>query len=270
MSEYQYYEFLAIDHPLTERQMDSVRQFSSRAKITSTRFINEYNYGDFRGDPEDFLKRFFDVMVYVANWGTRRIMFRVPKSLVDIPLAKSYCGDESLEVTSAGEYVMFNITAQEEGGDWEEGEGWMASLVPLRAEVMAGDMRPLYLAWLAGVQVGAVEDDTPEPSVPPGLDKLTPAQKKLVKFLRIDKAILKVAAEVNVPNTDQPEELAQWISSLSNVEKDQLLLNVMRGDDPNVGAKLLRRFQLGRRSSNPPKQVYPSRLAGDLRKQADW
>ena len=34
MSEYQYYEFLALDRPLTEKQMLEVRSLSTRARIT--------------------------------------------------------------------------------------------------------------------------------------------------------------------------------------------------------------------------------------------
>jgi hypothetical protein len=41
MSEYQYYEFQAIDRPLTERQMDELRKLSTRAEITPTSFTNE-------------------------------------------------------------------------------------------------------------------------------------------------------------------------------------------------------------------------------------
>jgi hypothetical protein len=42
MSEYQYYEFLALDRPLTEEQRAELRSISSRAEITATRFVNEY------------------------------------------------------------------------------------------------------------------------------------------------------------------------------------------------------------------------------------
>jgi len=41
MSEYQYYEFQALDRPLTQPQMRELRGFSTRAKITPTRFVNE-------------------------------------------------------------------------------------------------------------------------------------------------------------------------------------------------------------------------------------
>jgi hypothetical protein len=51
MSEYQYYEFLTIDRPLDHRQQTEVRALSTRATITATRFVNEYHWGDLRGDP---------------------------------------------------------------------------------------------------------------------------------------------------------------------------------------------------------------------------
>ena len=52
MSEYQYYELLALDRPLTSKQREELRQLSTRAEITATRFTNEYHWGSFRGDPQ--------------------------------------------------------------------------------------------------------------------------------------------------------------------------------------------------------------------------
>jgi hypothetical protein len=72
MSEYQYYEFVALDRALTKAEMQDLRSLSSRAEISSTRFANVYNYGNFRGDESELMKRYFDAMVYVANWGTHR------------------------------------------------------------------------------------------------------------------------------------------------------------------------------------------------------
>ena len=42
MSEYQYYEFIAIDEPLTPKQMAELRSRSSRANIAPTSFVNDY------------------------------------------------------------------------------------------------------------------------------------------------------------------------------------------------------------------------------------
>jgi len=56
MSEYQYYEFLAIDQPLSEKEQAEVGSYSSRAEVSPTRAVFTYNYGDFRGDPRKILQ----------------------------------------------------------------------------------------------------------------------------------------------------------------------------------------------------------------------
>jgi len=48
MSEYQYYEFLTIDRPLTAKEMTELRVLSTRATITPVSFTNKYNWGDFK------------------------------------------------------------------------------------------------------------------------------------------------------------------------------------------------------------------------------
>ena len=83
MSEYQYYEFLTIDRTLDQSEMADLRALSSRAEITSTRFTNVYNYGDFKGSPEKLMEKYFDAHVYVANWGTHQLMLRLPRGSVD-------------------------------------------------------------------------------------------------------------------------------------------------------------------------------------------
>ena len=77
MSEYQYYEFLAVDRPLDDRQQAEVRSLSTRASITATRFVNEYHWGNFRGDPRRMMERYYDAHLYRTNWGTHRIMLRL-------------------------------------------------------------------------------------------------------------------------------------------------------------------------------------------------
>lgn len=48
MSEYQYYEFQAIDRPLTQKEQDEIRKRSSRVQLTPNQAISLYHYGDFR------------------------------------------------------------------------------------------------------------------------------------------------------------------------------------------------------------------------------
>ncbi|MBV5317211.1 MAG: hypothetical protein JZU50_05350 [Desulfobulbaceae bacterium] len=56
MSEYQYYQFLTIDRLLSAREMDHLRDVSTRAQITPVSFGNEYHWGGLEADPRDFIR----------------------------------------------------------------------------------------------------------------------------------------------------------------------------------------------------------------------
>lgn len=165
MSEYQYYEFRAIDRPLTAQETAKLRALSSRARINSTSFVNVYNYGDFRGDPDALMERYFDAFVYVANWGTHRFMLRVPEKSLANPEVTPYCDDEALSACCKGGRRILSFCAQEVEVDWDEGEGWMDALLPIRDELLRGDFRALYLGWLRAVQDDGVDSDQLEPPV---------------------------------------------------------------------------------------------------------
>lgn len=95
MSEYQYYEFQAVDWPLTEREMRALRGYSTRADITPTRFVNHYEWGDFKGDPVAWVERYFDAFLYLANWGTRELMLRLPRRVLDLETAQRHLVGEA-------------------------------------------------------------------------------------------------------------------------------------------------------------------------------
>ena len=163
MSEYQYYEFQTIDRPLTKAQMAELRARSTRANITPTRFHNVYHWGDLKGNPLDWMERYFDVFVYVANWGTNQFMVKLPRRLLDAEVARRYAMEEALDLHTRGDAVILEfVSHDDEGGYWiedAEAEGWMPALLPLRAELAGGDLRALYLGWLAGVAPGASRGD---------------------------------------------------------------------------------------------------------------
>ncbi len=96
MSEYQYYEFQAVDWPLTAKQMGELRRISTRAEISPHRFTNVYNFGDFKGDPVKLMARYYDAFLYLADWGTRWLMLRVPKKLLDPEAAVAYAAEDCL------------------------------------------------------------------------------------------------------------------------------------------------------------------------------
>lgn len=68
VSEYQYYEFAALDHVLDQRQQSELRAISTRAQITPVSFVNTYAWGDLKADPRRLVERYFDAFLYLANW----------------------------------------------------------------------------------------------------------------------------------------------------------------------------------------------------------
>ncbi len=146
MSEYQYYEFQTIDRRLTEGEQAVIRELSSRVQLSSTQAVFTYQFGDFRGDPVKVLTRYLDAMLYLASWGTRRLMFRFPRSLIPRRRVERYCTEDLMTFEEAGEFLVLDLRWDEEGGaGWVEGEGKLSALLPLREDILRGDYRAFYL-----------------------------------------------------------------------------------------------------------------------------
>lgn len=252
MSEYQYYEFQAVDRPLTEREMRELRACSSRATITATRFVNHYEWGSFKGNPSAWVEKYFDAFLYLANWGTHELMIRLPQKALNLETAKQYCCGRAASARIKGDFVILELSSEEEGGDWEDGSGWLSSLISLRGDLAAGDHRALYLAWLLGAQGGELEDDATEPPVPAGLGQLTAPLQALADFLRIDGDLLTVAASRSseVGAVSPGPDIGPWIAALPEATKTDWLVRLAGGKEPHLRAEMLRKF----RASQPPRK----------------
>ena len=245
MSEYQCYEFVALDRPLTAREMAELRSISTRAEITPTRFWNEYHWGDLKADPAKLLARYFDVHVYFANWGSRRLMFRLPIAAVDVDALRVYLPGGPAALTTTGEHIVVDLCseAEEPEEEWWEAGGLAASLTPLRAELLRGDLRTAYLAWLLAVQDGEVDPDACEPPVPRGLGELSAPLVALVDFLRIDQDLLEVAAQSSGENEDDAGRFREWVQQLPAGEQQRWLLRAVDSPDLALGSVLLGEFR---------------------------
>lgn len=246
MSEYQYYDFKAIDHALTKTEMAALRVISTRAVITTTSFTNHYEWGDLKADPLKLLEKYFDAFVYVANWGTREFHLRLPKDLVGVKHLKSILPGEAASVRSAGQFVIISFESEvESDDDWDDGTGWMGSLVSLRSNLLRGDFRCLYLGWLHSVECHEFSEDTLEPPVPAGLRELSAPLDSLIEFLGIDKDLVEVAATASAPLKAGPsrKELATWVRGLPANDKDDLLVGFLSESSERCRLELLQRFQ---------------------------
>jgi hypothetical protein len=267
MSEYQCYEFVALDRPLTAKQMAELRAISTRAEISPTRFWNEYHWGDFKADPAKLMARYFDAHLYFANWGTQRLMLRLPKSRVDLTALRRYFGNKhTARLASVGDYVLLDLVNDSEAPEYDgQVEGSLAALSPVRAELMDGDQRPAYLAWLLAVETGDIGDDVDEPPVPVGLATLTAAQEALVEFLRIDADLVAAASSGSAAATEDGEAFRRWLTALSAKQKDAWLRRAADEPDLALGGELLRAF---RATSKRPKPRARRRV-GELRALAE-
>jgi hypothetical protein len=255
MSEYQYYEFLAVDRPLAAAEQAEVRQLSTRARITATSFTNEYHWGDFKGSPDQMMQRYYDAHLYLANWGTHRIMLRLPRTLLDPKIAEQYGADGQVSILTSGEYVIIDLTSEDEAAEWaEDAEDSLSAIVGVRSELAAGDLRPLYLAWLSAYGAWERDEDAfddedegdVEPPVPAGLGSLTAPQRALADFLRLDSGLLEVAAEASpgLPEVkDDARALATHIARLPLSDKDRLLMLVAGDQAARARMELLRGFR---------------------------
>jgi hypothetical protein len=275
LSEYQYYEFLALDAPLSIKAQAEVRALSTRARITATSFVNEYHWGDFRGRPDLMMERHYDAHLYMANWGTRRVMFRLPTRLLSLKLAEPFCVGDQVTAWTRGKYLILSLTSEDEGADFEhEPAGALSALVGVRAELAAGDHRALYLAWLAAFGTWERDedafdrdaDDDVEPPVPAGLGTLTAPQHALADFLRLDDDLLAIAAQASPPlaySADDSARLAAWVASLPAADKDRLLRRVIT--DNNAAAMRMDLLRLFRDQTNPAvDDDRPRRTVADL------
>ena len=246
MSEYQYYEFLALDRPLSESEQQAVSELSSRVDPHPRRAVFVYHYSDLPIDERDLVAQYFDAMFYIANWGTTRLIFRLPKELVDLHHIELYSLEYFIEFETRGDYVLLDIqTNDEDGYGWIDGEGQLDSLVGLREDILAGDYRLLHLAWLAAVDSGYFEEEMTEPPVPAGLQILTPALERFIEVFRIGKGTVAAAARASVAQPQLEEHtLRVKIAALTRSECNEWLLRLAKGEEPHLSEALRRHLGL--------------------------
>ncbi|MGE5222046.1 MAG: hypothetical protein ACM3PY_06395 [Omnitrophica WOR_2 bacterium] len=261
MSEYQYHEWQTVDRILTREEQAAVNRLSSHIEVSPSRAMVTYNWSDFGHDPKQVLLKYFDAYFYLANWGSLRLMFRFPKGLLEEADIEPYCVDEYVSFETSGMYQVLDLDfSPEDGGEWMEADADLSEFVHLRADLLEGDYRLLYLAWLRAVTIYGVsyEDDyvaeidsaddpddpiyDHEPPVPPGMKKLSPALQSFVQVFEIDPFLVQAAAEASPdPKKALAMDYRDLVSGLSRSECNDFLTLLAEGD-PSTRLSLRKRL----------------------------
>ena len=148
MSEFQQYQFKTLDQPLSPQQVKRISALSSRSHVTSTSATFVNHYSNFRGNPVQLMIDDFDAMFYIANWGTKRLMFRFPINLIDKEAILQYAietpySEGIIEFHLKKEVLVLDFTINEEEGEsWiEEDDFNLGDFTPLREAIINGDYR---------------------------------------------------------------------------------------------------------------------------------
>ncbi len=282
MSEYQYVVFHAVDRPLTDKELAYAEQQSSRAELSRWSFSCEYHYSSFRGDVDGLLRRGFDVFLQYTNYGDREIKMRLPRGL---PFAKSvwsqYIDGKTLacEKDPRGSGVILTLRPYFESGELEpvgEFDKYLDAAIQIRQQLMAGDLRGLYLLWLCSVGADEYDEyDDPiemtEPPAPHGLADLPDAAGDLLGFYGLDPLLVQAAAQ-GVAGTPDVETLdhsvRRWAKSIQSARTRELLCELLTGDTARVKATLLAEVGDSQPPVNWPTTSMQRRIS-QLLKQAD-
>jgi hypothetical protein len=245
MSEYQYHEWQTVDRVLTADEQAAAGALSSHMEVSSSRAVVTYHWSSFKHDPKQVLCQYFDGYFYRANWGSQRLTFRFPGGLLDEADLEPYGIVEPITFETVGRNQVLDLDFNPEDGEgWMEAEAGLSQFIQLRADLLAGDYRLLYLAWLkAATHYGAFDelddyDEEPEhpaydrePPVPPGLKKLTPSLRNFVQVFELDPFLVAAAAEAS-PDSTHPMavDYRQSLSRLPPAERDDFLVRLAEGD----------------------------------------
>ncbi len=104
-------------------------------------------------------------------------------------------------------------------------------MTDLRNDILRGDLRTLYMAWLVAAEINGAEDDELEPPVPAGLAEPSAALQQFADFFGVDDFLVLAAAEGQPSASVQDDlDMVGLISALPRAECDAFLLRLAQGE----------------------------------------
>ncbi len=135
-----------------------------------------------------------------------------------------------------GDYILdIHFGELEAPDEWTEYD--LGSLIAIRDELMEGDLRALYIAWLTSMRMLGSYDEEEEgeiisvPAVPPALATLTAAQQALAELLQLPQELLDAAArhsKASISSTD--DDFVVWVELLSQDRRNDYLVRLAHNE----------------------------------------
>lgn len=248
MGSFEMHQFRTIDRPLNKEEQKEIDSWSSRFSPNAHGVDYVYHYGSFKQRVETVFAIYFDAMIYFDAYGTRRLMFRFPKEIVDWRTIAVF--DNQAEMSSChlnierkGEYVIMDMFwVDEEGGGWMEEDDYpIDAYIPLRQEILNGDYRSLFMLWLKVQEVKRLEEtddeSTPIPPLPANLNDLTKSQEELIELFVINEKFIEAASQNSPIQKKETPDYQRLILSLSKEQKNDFLRELLK-ETPQLSLRL--------------------------------
>lgn len=268
MGTFQGYKFRAVDKSLTSQERKAVGSLSSRSEVTANSASFVYHYGDFRGNPMNVLREYFDLHIYFTNWGTKQLMIKFPIDLVDYWALKKYEIDASdystcsLSLNKSSKHIIIDLEwNEEEGGGWMDMDDYdLSDFIAIREAILEGDYSALYLFWLklSKIKFDSEFDEydefdefdefdeeedfnkkTKTPPIPSKLPRRLNELEPFIQFFEIEKDLVGAAvlAAQKVVTKEVKINYNILLQEMSETDKDTFLMQVLDGE-PRMDIKL--------------------------------
>jgi len=208
------------------------------------------------------------VHLHYANFGIRKLAFRLPELPCDKKTFAAFEVEYGIDwkKDNRGKAGVLTFQPEDDGGSYDEDffdfKMISQSLPKLREMLMGGDLRPLYLAWLAC----CYENESLEPPIPHGLGRTDQALEALAAFYELSPDLIAAAAEQSSTPSRKPDKESagkKWVESLSKSELKQIVYDFVTGDATTVQAEA--RTQIRKSMPTSKSQTAkPTRTLGQL------
>ncbi|MBK1880246.1 hypothetical protein [Pelagicoccus mobilis] len=278
MSEYQCYQFDAINRALSTTQRKAVGKLSSHISVGHSSAVVEYHYSSFKHDPIKVLRQYFDLFTYESNWGTQRLAFRFDKAAINLETIATYEIGQSIQIIETDDQVIIDCYFEENWDtdaryDYYDDCPYTGSrFTDFYEELLEDDLRSLHILWLKAAE--AYDELENEPSIPAGLAQLDDTHLDLVNFIGLDHDLLYTAQSLSKPKrkreSSQSDELEALLPKLTAQEAQHLLRNLLKKNPQSARAELVtelrRKTKKQKRTEHHPLTATPP--FSQLQKQA--